>query len=100
MSFVIASLIFMVTGGILFITILKIRRVHFTIGLLLVTASVLWSVLSLKYWVTTFPINLGWTGTLVVVIGILASMTILGKATNAIPSRVIMIFFLIIPSPL
>lgn len=80
MTFELASIVFITTGTILFLTVLEIGRCNILIALLLATLSILWAVFSLKYWLPTFPDKFQWCGILTALLGILSSVTILSKS--------------------
>lgn len=91
MDFDTAAITFMSTGTILFVTILKVKRVSTHTGLMLAAASVVWGVLGWKYWGPTFsdvfPESLVWMNIFIPIIGVLSAMTVLGKSSFADPPK-------------
>ena len=80
MTFETASIIFMTTGTALFIAILLVKHPHIVLSLVLAMASILWSVMALKYWGVTFPQQYSWVLILFPILGIVSAMNILTKS--------------------
>lgn len=89
MGFENASIVFMTTGTMLFAVELIVKRINIVLALLLVGASIFWSVLAMKYWgiyfVSEFGESFSWLSMLLPIIGITSAMTILmkGQELNA-----------------
>ena len=86
MGFENASIVFMVTGTMLFAIELIIKRTNIVFALLLAMASIFWAVLAMKYWGIYFEAEFGktfsWITILLPIIGITSAMTILMKGTT------------------
>ena len=81
MSFETAMLVFMGSGTILFLLILKLKRPNALFALLLASLAVLWGILAFSHWGILFPEQYMWMPIFFPVIGLLAAMNILFKST-------------------